>query len=439
MQSPSNSTTTGATLLAASLPDSRVFGLSGTAFAKVLAVFVVLAYWMLAAMLHPAGLEGDEQRYYDDAVNLTKGYFVADDHPRIFNGPGYPFFLYPFVKLGAPLTIIRFTGAVMIGLSAWFLFLAGRRLMPEPWAIAVAAFCSFHPNLLRQGHMLMTEPMTQVLLAIYLWCLIVAVQTEKRWWWWAAGAAVSIWMLTMTRVFMGHVITVMVIGSAILAIFKSLRSAARRTFVVMLGALFLCAPYLRFTYNKTGSYFLWSTSAGELLYWLTSHEGGENGHWYHESEVFGRPELAVRHADFFRSIADLGPLEKEAKFKEVAIRRIKESPRDFARNWVCNVTRLFYGFPRSLEREKITTFPLFVFNTALLGGVLLGLALTWLRKENPPAILWVLLLMAAFYTGGSTLAPALPRYFLGIVPVVAIAAASLLARVPWRRLWAPAH
>jgi 4-amino-4-deoxy-L-arabinose transferase-like glycosyltransferase len=416
-------------------PAALALGMSARTTAKVLSVLVVLAYWLLAALLHPAGLEGDEQRYYDDAVRLTQGYFVSDDHPRIFNGPGYPFFLYPFVKAGASLTVIRFTGALLIGCSAWFLFLAARRLMPDGWALATAAFCSFHPNLLRQGHMLMTEPLTQVLLAVFLWCFIQALQRERHWIRWAVGAAVSIWLIAMTRVFMGHVITAMIVFSASLILLKPIRTEARKTFYIMLGAFLLCTPYLRFTHQKTGSYLLWSTSAGELLYWLSSHEGGENGHWYHESEVFTRPELKERHADFFRSIEPLGPLEREAKFKEAAVARIQESPKAFVWNWFANVTRLFFGFPRSLEPEKLTTLPLFICNGLLLAGTVLGLLLAWVRRESVGPTLGLLLLMSFIFTGGSTLAPALPRYFLGIVPVIAVAAAALLSRLPWSQLW----
>ena len=414
----------------------RLLGLDVDTAAKWLSVVVVVAYAALAWMMHPNQLEGDEQRYYQDAVNLTQGFFVADDHPRIFNGPGYPFFLYPFVSLGVPTMAIRFTGAFMIGLGAWFLYLAGRRLMKPTWALGLATWCSFHPNLMKQGHTLMTEPLTHLTLAVFLWAFIHAVQADgKVWRKWGLLAAVSIWWLAMTRVFMGHVITAMIGGSFLLMSFSRYRSAARRSLAVMLGALLLCAPYLRFTHSKTGSYFLWSTSAGELLYWLTSHENGENGHWYHEDEVMGRSDLAVSHAAFFKSIHGLGPLERETEFKRVALERIKADPVMFVRNWICNVSRLFFGFPRSLEVEKLTSLPLVVFNGSLLAGLGIGLLLAWMRRDPLSPVVVLCLLMAAFYTGGSTLAPALPRYFLGTVPVVALVAAVLLSRVPWSRLW----
>ena len=43
---------------------------------------------------------GDEQRYIDYANNLWNG-FYSPDFPNIFiwNGPGYPIFLMPFIKI----------------------------------------------------------------------------------------------------------------------------------------------------------------------------------------------------------------------------------------------------------------------------------------------------------------------------------------------------
>jgi Ca2+/Na+ antiporter len=277
--------------------------------------------------------------------------------------------------------------------------------------------------------------MTHLSLALFLWTYLRTLQAPTSWRKWALAAALSFGWLAMTRVFVGHVITVMIFASAGLFVFRSARMAAWRSLCVMVLALLLCAPYLRYTYQKTGSYFLWSTSAGELFYWLSSHEGGENGHWYHESEVYARPELAVNHAEFFTRIKDLGPLEREHEFKAVAKKRIQENPIAFMKNWVCNVCRLFFGFPRSLEVEKLTTLPLVMFNGLLLLGLLAGLALAYLRWQALSSEVWLLLLMAVFYTGGSTLAPALPRYFLGAVPVIALVAAALLARVPWANLW----
>src|SRR5688572_4691293 len=51
--------------------------------------------------------ESDEERYYIFAQHLLNGYY-SDPAPKInlWNGPGYPIFLMPFVALGLPLVII---------------------------------------------------------------------------------------------------------------------------------------------------------------------------------------------------------------------------------------------------------------------------------------------------------------------------------------------
>lgn len=428
-----------------SVPLTTTSGLSGRAegvlwtddaTGKALALSVTILYTFLAWYLHTPLLEGDEVRYFDDVQNLLNGYFVSDDRPRIYNGPGYPFMLYPFVALGLPVIVLRVLGAVMIGFSAWFYWLAARRVMPARWSVVMVLVCSLHPNLMKQGHMLMTEPLTHLCLAVFLWAFVRTQQESLAWKRWAVLAAAAIWWLTMTRVFMGHVITAMIVGSLIAMAFPRLREVARRTFLIMAGAFVLCTPYLAYTHSKTGSYLLWSTSAGELLYWLTSHEDGENGHWYHDDEAINRPDLAKNHRDFFLSILPLKPLEREAVMKKVAIERVKANPAAFVKNWVCNVSRLFFGFPRSLEREKLSSLVLVMINGTLLSGLAVGLLLAWKRREALGGAETMFLLMTFFYIGGSTLAPALPRYFFGIVPVVVFVALTLLSRVPWNRLWA---
>lgn len=409
--------------------------LAGDALGKAMALLIAIVYTFLAWYLHTPMLEGDELRYFDDVQNLLRGYFVSDDHPRIYNGPGYPFVLYPFVAVGMPIIVLRLLGAVMIGFAAWFYWLASRRLMGRGWAVVMVLFCSLHPNLLKQGHMLMTEPLTHLCLAAFLWGMVRCLQEPASWIRWAVVAAVSIWWLTMTRVFMGHVILAMMFGSVAMLFVRAFRGAAKRTLLVMVGAFVLCTPYLAYTHSKTGSWLLWSTSAGELFYWLTSHADGENGHWYNDEEVFLRPDLAKNHREFFLKLQSMGPLEQEAELKKVAIERIESNPVAFVKNWVCNVSRLFFGFPRSLEKEKLSSLFLVIINGSLLLCLGIGLLLSWLRKDWPGAPVGVLLLMTFFYVGGSTLAPALPRYFFGIVPVIALVALTLLARVPWQRLW----
>jgi 4-amino-4-deoxy-L-arabinose transferase-like glycosyltransferase len=398
-----------------------------------LAGVITLLYAALAIGLHDPVLHGDELRYYDDARHLTEGWFVSDEFPRIYNGPGYPAVLAVLVAIDAPILAMRLLGSLMVGLSAWLLWQVARRFMTVGWAAGFVIVCSFHPSLLRNAHLLMTEPMTQLAAAGFLWAF-VRVFDEGKWRRWVVLSALALVFWAMTRVFMGHVILATTLGSLALLLLPAARRVAARTAMVTGLAFLMCVPYLIYTHGKAGGWLTWSTSTGEMLYWMTSHEGGENGLWYDDSQVFQHPELSARHGPFLKGLHAMGHLEREAEMKRVAMQRIKENPLAIGKNWVCNVCRLFFGFPRSLEREKLNTLGYVVINGGLLVGLLAGGLLTWWRRERLPDVVIPLLLMATFFVGGSTLAPALPRYLMGIWMVVAFVACVSLSRFEWRKI-----
>ena len=399
----------------------------------VMAVAVTLLYALLTLLQHRPLLEGDEIRYHDDAKHLVEGWFVSDENPRIYNGPGYPLVLAPLVAWDAPLISMRLLGALMLGLSAWLFWLVARRWMSPRWAAAFVLFCALQPGLLRSAHLLMTEPLTHLCAALFLWLFVCALET-RRWVPWALAAAVVLACWAMTRVFMGHVIVASLVACAVLLVWRAARATLVRSLVVLVTAFLLCVPYLKYTSSKTGGWMTWATSSGEMLYWISSYEGGENGHWYSDVQVFANPKLDARHGAFFREIEVMSHLERDAAMKEVAIRRIKADPLAVLGNWVCNVSRMFFGFPRSLETEKLSSLVYLGVNGTLIGGLVAGAGLAIWRRQSVPWAILPLGLVAAFYIGGSSLAPALPRYFLGILPVVALLAFGLLSRVPWSRL-----
>src|SRR5437764_1074257 len=67
----------------------------------------------------------DELTYFQFAKNLTHG-FYSPPAPDIslWNGPGYPMFLTPFVYLNSPLIIIKLFNAFFLYGSIVFLFLS---------------------------------------------------------------------------------------------------------------------------------------------------------------------------------------------------------------------------------------------------------------------------------------------------------------------------
>ena len=87
-----------------------------------------------------------------------------------------------------------------------------------------------------------------------------------------------------------------------------------------------------------------------------------------------------------------------------------------------------FGFPRSHLPEELRTVVLVAVNGPLIAlAALAGLLGLW-RWRTLPAEVWLLAAFAAFYLGGGSLAPALPRYFILMLPVLLLGISTVCKR-----------
>jgi hypothetical protein len=411
----------------------------------LLILLVFLAHGGLAVLRHSTQPVWDEGRYLECALHLLGKPIDSFDDSDFVNGPGYPLMLVPFVALipelqqvineerdlasATPLLLARILNAFLMAGAALFVWLTLRHYAGHGWALAGAAWVGLHPSLLWLSFALMTEPLTTFCLTGFGWAFCHALRSPTRPLRWLLTAAFCLGWLTLTRVFFGHVIVATaVLSLAAYPLVRPWRPALRRTLVILAGALLICAPYLHHTWKKTGHFPTWSTNSGELLYWITSHYPGENGHWFSYEEAQTHPDLAPNHAAFFREALAKPVAEREALFKERAKQNLQANPKAFFYNWLCNLSRLAFGFPRSFQSEELRNNTILFLNgpvivAGLLGG-LIGLRF-WRRV---PVELWLLAAMSALYLGGTSLAPSLPRYFVVVAPWLIIASGSVLHR-----------
>ncbi|MBL9115260.1 MAG: phospholipid carrier-dependent glycosyltransferase [Verrucomicrobiaceae bacterium] len=404
------------------------------AAAWLMAGAVLLVYVALLVLNGRDPLEGDELRYRDDVLRMQTAGFIDSAHPRLYNGPGLPLVLYPFVINDAPDWVMRLHAPLSVAAAALFLFLAARQFMPQRWALGVAGICSFHPSLMHQGWHLMPEPLAHLFMSIFLWCVIHAVQSARWWSKWHWGAMLAYFVLTMVRTVWGPVMMVTLLLGPLFMILPTWRKPARTLLLVMSGVMVLCVPFLHYTYVKTGRPLLWTSLTGELAYWMTSAEDGENGHWYSDDMVFNDPVLNARHGPYLREVYQKPQLECDQLMLHEAFRRAKANPSATAYNYLCNWCRFFFGFPRSLEHERVSTLVLLFYNGLLLAALAMGIVIALLRKQTLPIVLGLLLLPTMIYLGSNTLLSTQPRYFLGIMPIVVLLTFTLLSKARWSAL-----
>lgn len=371
----------------------------------------------------------DEPRYVWYAKNLTHGMYNTEEKTDIINGPGYPLVLAPMIALQVPLLGQRMLNALFIALAAWFTFRAVLPYAGKWWAFGVALAAVVHPVMIRLVPWLMTEALTSCCIAGFAWAFSAALRSEKWRWGAIVAAGMAFGWLTLTRVFFGNVLLVVLVLLTLLLVWKSQRESVLRALSVMAVSLVICIPWLAHTYRKTGDILCWSTNGGELLYWATSTRPGENGHWFSDEDAqIVSENIANGHRDFYRKYYFLPVPEREAALKQAAMANLRANPRGVFYNWICNMGRLTFDFPRShLPREFVTTI-LLVVNGPILLVVLLTLRVGWRNRHTVPVEVLLLLMVAAVYLGGASLLPGQPRYLVVILPWIGVVVACVLHR-----------
>lgn len=382
---------------------------------------VLVLYVIVTVLADRPDMVWDEGRYRWYATSLTHGTYATAEKPDIVNGPGYPLVLAPLIALGSPLIVLRGLNALFMALAAWFSFRAVLPYAGRKGALGIALVTALHPSVLRVAPRLMTEPLTLACVAGFAWAFTAALRSEKWSWRLLLASALAFGWLVLTRVFFGNVLMAAVVILSGLLIFQKHRERLLRALMVLLLAFGLCVPWLAYTHSRTGEWLCWSTNGGELLYWATSTEPGENGHWFSEEESQTMPELVANgHRDFYKAHYYLPVLEREAAFKARAMQNIREDPSGVLWNWLCNQSRLLFGFPRSHLPVEWGSFLLLGINGVLLVWLAVALWQAWRKRAPVPAEFLVLALLTIVYLGGCSLLPGLPRYTIVIWPWAAL-------------------
>lgn len=124
-------------------------------------------------------LQGDEGRYYQFAQNLLMG-FYSTPAPEInlWNGPGYPLFLTPFIFFKLPLITIKLTNAFLQYLSIVLIFLSINNYITRKFALILSFGWAFYYISYQELPLMLTEPLTSFLSSLIIF-LLVKIKKQK--------------------------------------------------------------------------------------------------------------------------------------------------------------------------------------------------------------------------------------------------------------------
>jgi 4-amino-4-deoxy-L-arabinose transferase-like glycosyltransferase len=373
-------------------------------------------------------LYGDEIRYVDFGRHLLLGYYSPPPpHINLWNGPGYPLLLAPFLALKVHALNITLMNAVYLYLAIVFLFKAIKLVSNHRVALVLCLLLAIYPNTLSILPILYTEAFTGLLVCSFIYCLTLSYAKSSARYGVAAGLILGV--LTLTKVIFGYVLIVCLVGSLIFALFNKNRLTYLRSARVLVIAFIVTLPYLYYTWHLTGKILYWGNSGGMSLYWMSTPYDHEFGDWklpelnnnqypilFKSKEVTAI--LKKNHQTEIKFILKHNEVEQDELFKQAAIQNIKKHPLKFAQNYYYNFSRMLFNFPYSYSYQDGAIVGNIIRGSLILWATVISLVLTALNWRKVIYPVRFLLAIAAVYLILTGALSAYPRQLDVILPVL---------------------
>jgi len=388
-------------------------------FSPFLAIFIILVL-----KLHSDKMEGDESRYFMYAQNLLQGFYSPKNVVFLWNGPGYPLFLVPFLYFKLPLITIPLANAIMQYMSIVFLFKSIKAYTNTKVALLASLAWGVYYLGYQEIPSILTEPLTSFLMSSLLVSLSSYFTKGNKNYLYISGIVIG--LIVLTKFIFGYILLFMLIfGVAVYLIYqmKKIAQPKIKSLIIALGIAFvLVTPYLTHTYQLTNRVFYWGNSGGMNLYWMSTPYENEFGDWFPETLFIGQAisgtNLYKNHLSDINYFLTLKGIERDDAYKQKGIENIKKYPLKYIRNWFTNQGRLWFNFPQTGFSHSERGLLRFVPNAILLTFFLLSLYLWGINFKKCPIEINFLALFILSYLGMTSLISALPRQLTVSVPIL---------------------
>lgn len=401
--------------------------------------FLFIYGWFILVHKWPK-LYGDEIRYVDFAHNLIHGFYSpAAPHINLWNGPGFPLVIWPFIALHVPALYITLLNAFYQYFAVVMLYKSVKLVANHTIALMAGLLLAIYPNAFSVLPILYTEALTVFLISAFVYSVTLCYVKRKNKHLIIAGLLLG--FLTLVKIIFGYVLIMGLLISAVAALLKRSKTSALKSAGIFLLALGVTLPYLAYTYHLTNKPFYWGNSGGMSLYWMSTPYEHEYGDWkvpqltnHQYPIVFKSAEtvalLKKNHAKEIQFILKHNEVEQDALFKQYAIRNIRQHPFKFIKNYYYNASRMLFNFPYSYSYQDGAIVTNIISGSLILFSAILGLIATWINRRNLIFPVKLLLLISGIYLGLSGAVSAYPRQFDVMMPVLLFWLGFLASRMP---------
>jgi len=369
-------------------------------------------------------LYGDEIRYVDFAKNLLHGFYSpSPPHINLWNGPGYPIILMPFVALNIPAVYITLMNAVYQYLAIIFLYKSLTLVTNKKIALIFGVLLAIYPNGLSMLPILYTEALTGLLVSAFIYTITLFYLQGKTKHGIIAGLVLG--FIILTKIIFGYVVIICLLICFVSLVFKKKRPTYFKSIKILLIAFGVSVPYLVYTYYMTGKVLYWGNSGGMSLYWMSTPYENEYGDWKNPDLSNNQyptssksADLKKNHSREISAVLKHNPVEQDELFKQAAIRNIKHDPLKFFKNYYYNFSRMFFNFPYSYATQDAAVLGNILIGSLTLFVSVIGIILTSLNWRKVIFPVKLVLLIAGIYLLLSGALSAYPRQLNIIIPVL---------------------
>ena len=374
----------------------------------------LLLYVIICVLLSENKLVYDEQRYMAFAKNLLAG-FYSPPYPNynLWNGPGYPLLMVPFVFLKLPLIWIKILNAIFLYVSLILSFKTFTFYASKKASFLFTALLGLYFPIYEQIPYIYTECLTWFLITLVCYLFLKNYQQKNISWGIIFAAALSISCLAMTKIIFGYVIEVMVFVSLFALFLPQTRSTAKKSALIFLLSFIFCLPWLFYTHHVSRQSFYWGNSGSMSLYTMSSPYPNELGDWMTIPDLSESPN----HKVFMDSISKLNSLQKDEAYRAVAISNIRQHPGKYFFNWMNNIGRLLFSFPFSNAPQAVTNYFTIVPNMLIVFFILFSIIISILNYKKIPQDIILIMVFVFVYVFGSSLVSGYRRMFYVTMPI----------------------
>ena len=357
--------------------------------------------------------DGDEIRYYIQALNIVNGtYDQLALKTALENGPGYPLIISFIIKLRIPLIFAKILNGIFLYLSFVLSYKTIKEYTTHKNALLFTYLMALYYPIWEMLPQLMTESLTWLLVSTICYLIVKLIKQDNLSWKYIFLGALAVFYLVMTKVIFGYVILCMLFISILWFLKSDTRLIAKKLFFTILLSLIFCLPYLYYTYSKTNMLFYWASAGTNSLYIMSTPYENEFGDWKSDDFLLKNPN----HSTFMNRVKKLNFIESEKIFNDKAIENITKFPLKYFRNWIANIGRLLFSYPKSYMRQDMNLLYTILPTMFVFVFMSISILISIIKFKSIPSELVFLFLFTVVYLFGSSLVCATRRQFFITMP-----------------------